>query len=91
MPDDGAEEVDQLIADLLERAMEHAVAIPAKGWSEVLREWDELTALEIVDVVEQLDDGELRALTSRLLRRQTVLRRNQAMAEVLPALPFSDR
>ncbi len=71
--------------------MEHSVVVPANGWGEVLREWDELTALEIDDVVEQLDDGELRALTSRILRRQTVLRRNQALAEVLPALRSSEK
>ncbi len=71
--------------------MEHAVAVPANGWGEVLREWDELTGMEIVDVVEQLDDTELRALMSRVLRRQTVLRRDQALAEVFPAQRFSDK
>jgi hypothetical protein len=90
MVDDGGDALDQLVTDLLGRALEHVMAVPANGWAEVLREWDEFTALEIVGIVEELDESELRGLAAHLLQRLTGVLRSELLEETFPTLRLSE-
>ena len=89
MPDD-QKPLEQLITDLLGRAMEHVMAVPADDWVQVLQAWDEFTATEVDAIIGTFDEKELRSLAAQLLRYLTALQRTELLGEAFPTLRISE-